>query len=124
MLIHRIELTNFKSFASAVVDMAPGLTAIVGDNGAGKTAILQAIGLGVFDVRPRPLATVMRHGATDASVAVEFTSGLDDRRYCVTRKSAPHARARHRSALAERAPGVFGARRGARARLRAARRRR
>ena len=86
MLIHRIELTNFKSFDSAVVDMAPGLTAIVGDNGAGKTAILQAIGLGVFDVRPRPLATAMRHGATDASVAVEFTSGLDDRRYRVTRK--------------------------------------
>ncbi len=86
MLIHRIELTNFKSFASAAIDMSPGLTAIVGDNGAGKTAILQAIGLGVFDVRPRPLATVMRHGATDASVAVEFTSGLDDRRYCVTRR--------------------------------------
>ena len=86
MLIHRIELTNFKSFASAVIDMEPGLTAIVGDNGAGKTAILQAIGLGVFDVRPRPLATAMRHGTTDASVAVEFTSGWDDRRYRVTRK--------------------------------------
>ena len=86
MLIHRIEITNFKSFASAAIDMSPGLTAIVGDNGAGKTAILQAIGLGVFDVRPRPLATVMRHGTTDASVAVEFTSGLDDRRYCVTRR--------------------------------------
>ena len=86
MLIHRIEITNFKSFASAVIDMEPGLTAIVGDNGAGKTAILQAIGLGVFDVRPRPLATAMRHGTTDASVAVEFTSGWDDRRYRVTRK--------------------------------------
>ena len=54
MLIHRIELTNFKSFASAIIEMAPGLTAIVGDNGAGKTAILQAIGLGAFDARPRP----------------------------------------------------------------------
>ena len=54
MLIHRVELANFKSFTAAAVDMAPGLTAIVGDNGAGKTAILQAIGLGMFDVRPRP----------------------------------------------------------------------
>ena len=86
MLIHRVELTNFKSFTAAAIDMAPGLTAIVGDNGAGKTAILQAIGLGVFDVRPRPLASVMRQGATDASVAIEFTSGLDGRRYRVTRK--------------------------------------
>ncbi len=86
MLIHRIELTNFKSFAAAAIDMAPGLTAIVGDNGAGKTAILQAIGLAVFDARPRPLATAMRHGASDASVAVEFTSGYDDRCYRITRK--------------------------------------
>ena len=86
MLIHRVELTNFKSFTSAVIDMAPGLTAIVGDNGAGKSAILQAIGLGVFDARPGPLASVMRHGATDASVTIEFTSGLDERRYRVTRK--------------------------------------
>ncbi|MCY3913591.1 MAG: SMC family ATPase [Chloroflexi bacterium] len=86
MLIHRIEITNFKSFGSAVIDMASGLTAIVGDNGAGKTAILQAIGLALFDVRPNPLRTVMRHGASDASVAIEFTSGLDQRRYRVTRK--------------------------------------
>ena len=86
MLIHRIELTNFKSFDSTVIDMAPGLTAIVGDNGAGKTAILQAIGLAVFDDRPHPLATVMRHGAADAEVSVEFTSGLDERRYRVTRR--------------------------------------
>lgn len=86
MLIHRIELTNFKSFGSAVIDMAPGLTAIVGDNGAGKTAILQAIGLALFDLRPSPLRTAMRHGASDASVAIEFTSGLDGRRYRVTRK--------------------------------------
>lgn len=86
MLIHRIEITNFKSFASAAIDMAPGLTAIVGDNGAGKTAILQAIGLALFDLRPSPLRTVMRHGASDASVAIEFTSGLDERCYRITRK--------------------------------------
>ncbi len=102
MLIHRIEITNFKSFASADIEMAPGLTAIVGDNGAGKTAILQAIGLGVFDARPRPLASAMRQGTTDASVAVEFTSGLDERRYRVTRK-LHRTRARGTGALAPHA---------------------
>ena len=86
MLIHRIELRNFKSFASAVIDLPAGLTAIVGHNGAGKTAILQAIGLGVFNVRPRPLASVMRGDATDTTVEIEFTSGQDDRRYRVVRK--------------------------------------
>lgn len=102
MLIHRVELTNFKSFASADIEMAPGLTAIVGDNGAGKTAILQAIGLGAFDLRPRPLASVMRHGATDASIAIEFTSGFDDRRYRVTRK-LHRTRARGTGALSSNA---------------------
>lgn len=102
MLIHRIEITNFKSFTSADIDMAPGLTAIVGDNGAGKTAILQAIGLGVFDTRPRPLASVMRHGATDASIVIEFTSGLDERRYRVTRK-LHRTRARGTGALSPHA---------------------
>ncbi len=102
MLIHRVELTNFKSFASADIEMAPGLTAIVGDNGAGKTAILQAIGLGAFDLRPRPLASVMRHGATDASIAIEFTSGFDDRRYRVTRR-LHRTRARGTGALSSNA---------------------
>ncbi len=102
MLIDRVRLTEFKSFAWADIEMSPGLTAIVGDNGAGKTTILQAIGLAVFDFRPRPIASAMRHGALDSSVAVEFTSGLDGRRYCVTRK-LHRTRARGTGALSPQA---------------------
>ena len=98
MLIHRIELSNFKSFASAEIELAPGLTAIVGDNGAGKTAILEAIGLGLFDSRPSRLATLMRHGAADTVVTIEFTSSLDQRSYRVTR-SLHRSRTRATGAL-------------------------
>lgn len=98
MLIHRIELSNFKSFASAEIDLAAGLTAIVGDNGAGKTAILEAIGLCLFDSRPSRLATIMRHGAADTVVTIEFTSSLDQRRYCITR-SLHRSRTRATGAL-------------------------
>jgi exonuclease SbcC len=98
MLIQRIELSNFKSFASAEIELAPGLTAIVGDNGAGKTAILEAIGLGLFDSRPSRLATLMRHGAADTVVTIEFTSSLDQRSYRVTR-SLHRSRTRATGAL-------------------------
>ena len=46
MLIHRVALTNIKSFKQAEIELAPGLTAIVGPNGAGKsTAIKLFLGL-------------------------------------------------------------------------------
>ena len=44
----------------------------------------------------------MRHGATDASIAIEFTSGLDERRYRVTRK-LHRTRARGTGALSPHA---------------------
>ncbi|MBM4438221.1 MAG: AAA family ATPase, partial [Actinobacteria bacterium] len=100
MLIHRIELSNVKSFARADIPLGPGLTAITGENGAGKSTILEAIGYALFGFLPyRPLSGFMRHGEAAAEVAVEFTSGLDDRRYRVTRRLR-RARARASGALA------------------------
>ena len=43
MRVRRLWLTDFRNFATADVELAPGLTAIVGDNGQGKTNLLEAI---------------------------------------------------------------------------------
>jgi putative ATP-dependent endonuclease of OLD family len=45
MYIEELSLANFRCFgpAGATIDLTPGLTAFVGVNGAGKTAVLQAL---------------------------------------------------------------------------------
>ena len=43
--VTRLTLTDFRSYASAGIAAAPGMVVITGDNGAGKTNILDAISL-------------------------------------------------------------------------------
>jgi len=43
MHITRVELENIKSHTSSVFDFGRGSTAITGENGAGKTTIIEAI---------------------------------------------------------------------------------
>lgn len=43
MRIDRLRLTDFRCYTSANVELAPGLTSIVGANGQGKTNVLEAI---------------------------------------------------------------------------------
>jgi predicted ATP-binding protein involved in virulence len=43
MRIHRIELTNFKKYAAQSFDLHPNFTLFIGDNGSGKTTVLDAI---------------------------------------------------------------------------------
>ena len=66
MLIRRLWLNDFRSYANAELNLAAGLTAIVGDNGAGKSNLLEAIGY---------LATLdsFRGAPTDACFSRWFT---------------------------------------------------
>ncbi len=45
MRLHRVWLTDFRSHGQASVDLADGLTAVIGANGTGKTNLLEAIGV-------------------------------------------------------------------------------
>ena len=49
MFIKRVELENIKSYADAAFDFERGSTAITGENGAGKTTIIEAIAWTLFD---------------------------------------------------------------------------
>ncbi len=70
MQIRTLELQNFRSYASAAIELSDGLTAIVGENGQGKTNLLEAIswiaGMGSF--RGVPDDALIRMGEDAAIV--------------------------------------------------------
>jgi DNA replication and repair protein RecF len=43
--VNRLTLTDFRSYASALVEPGPGFVLLFGDNGAGKTNLLEAVSL-------------------------------------------------------------------------------
>ncbi len=45
MLLTRLTLTDFRSYATASIEPGPGFIVLTGDNGAGKTNILEAVSL-------------------------------------------------------------------------------
>lgn len=73
MLLRRLWLADFRSYAAADVELAPGLSVVLGANGQGKTNLLEAIGylatLGSF--RGAPTEALIRSGAARAVVRAE-----------------------------------------------------
>jgi DNA replication and repair protein RecF len=67
--VQRLEVVDFRNHPAAAVDLRPGVTALVGPNGSGKTNLLEAVGylatLGSH--RPGQDAALVRSGA-DAAV--------------------------------------------------------
>lgn len=43
MIVRRIELTDFRNYSSASIEFADGVTVVSGDNGQGKTSLVEAI---------------------------------------------------------------------------------
>ena len=86
MQILHVELENIKSYERASIDFAPGVNAIVGHNGAGKSTILEAIGFTLFDSIPYKASDFLREGARTGSVAVTFVGSQDERPYRVERR--------------------------------------
>jgi exonuclease SbcC len=85
MLIKRVELENIKSHASAAFDFERGSTAITGENGAGKTTIIEAIAWTLFDTLDYKKDDFVKRGAKKGIVRVTFESSLDERDYTVHR---------------------------------------
>jgi exonuclease SbcC len=85
MHVTRVELENIKSYERRVFSFEPGLTAITGENGAGKTTILEAISWALFDTLEYSKEDFLRRGAKKGSVRVTFLSDVDERPYTVYR---------------------------------------
>jgi DNA replication and repair protein RecF len=69
MIIQRLELVDFRNYATATFELTPGTTVVVGDNGQGKTNLAEALAY---------LATLssFRNVATDALIRVGASSAV------------------------------------------------
>jgi DNA replication and repair protein RecF len=73
MRLDRVWLTDFRSYPSAEIVLAPGLTALLGDNGQGKTNVLEAIAwlATLSSFRGAPTDALIRQGAPSAVIRAE-----------------------------------------------------
>lgn len=69
MLTH-LSIRNYLLVDEVELDFTPGLTVLTGETGAGKSILVDALGLALGD---RAEAGVVRQGATRAEIAAEFT---------------------------------------------------
>ncbi len=78
MVLHlrRLWLTDFRNYATADVTLPPGVTAIVGRNGQGKTNLVEAVAyLAGTSLRGATTDAMVRVGADTAVVRAEATRG-------------------------------------------------
>jgi DNA repair protein SbcC/Rad50 len=86
MEILSVALRNFKSHSDRQFTFQPGTNAICGENGAGKTSILEAIAWVLFNHRGTyKTEDLVRNGAGSAQAMVAFVSNRDGRTYEVQR---------------------------------------
>ena len=74
MYVRRVELTDFRSYERVAVDFDPGVAVLVGQNGMGKTNLIEALGY-VATLDSHRVATdapLVRAGATSAVIRCEI----------------------------------------------------
>lgn len=86
MQILSVTLINFKTHRDRHFRFQPGTNAICGENGAGKTSILEAIAWVLFNYTGDYTKTdLIRNGSGSAQVSVTFVSSYDGRTYDIQR---------------------------------------
>ena len=89
MQILSVTLNNFKTHKDKQFEFQPGTNAICGENGAGKTSILEAIAWVLFNYSGSyKKDDLIRNGASSAQVRVAFISSRDSRTYEVQRSTS------------------------------------
>lgn len=81
MQITRLDLRDFRRFEQVSLEPNPGLNLLIGDNGAGKTSVIEALHLMAYSrsFRGRVREGLIREGATALEVFTEWTEGAGDR---------------------------------------------
>ena len=75
MRVSRLELVDFRGYEAAQLMLPEGVTVVVGDNGQGKTSLLEAVTWAAMgrSFRAVPDAALVRSGTEQAIVRVEVT---------------------------------------------------
>ncbi len=85
-MILEVYLENIKSYRAQRIEFTRGLNGIIGENGAGKTTILEAIGFCLFNHLPYNISDFVRRGESRAEIRIRIESPADGRVYRVVRK--------------------------------------
>jgi DNA repair protein SbcC/Rad50 len=85
MQITKVEIKNIKNHSQSEFTFRPGVVAICGPNGSGKTTILESVAWVLFDHLDYKRDDFVKRGTKRGQVAVGFVSDLDGREYVVTR---------------------------------------
>ncbi|MBM3671403.1 MAG: DNA replication/repair protein RecF [Actinobacteria bacterium] len=82
MRVTALSLADFRSYASADLELADGVTAVVGGNAAGKTSLLEAIGWAALGKSFRGVhdSALVRSGAEQAVVRADVRAAGDRHR--------------------------------------------
>lgn len=85
MIFTKLKLVNFKSHENTVIRFEKGISVIVGENGAGKSTILEAISFALFKQHTaKKIDDLVRNNADSMSVELEFNS--NGRQYKIIRE--------------------------------------
>ena len=86
MILEKLKLKNFLIHKDSEIEFSPyGITAFIGDNGAGKSSIVEAIAFALYGTRKdrKKLQDYVRWGTRQASVELYFKIG--SKRYKIER---------------------------------------
>ena len=85
MIFTKLKLINFKSHENTVIRFDDGISVIVGENGAGKSTILEAISFALFKQHTgKKIDDLVRNNASSMLVELEFNS--NGRQYKIIRE--------------------------------------
>ena len=84
MIIKKVQLENYRSHSNITVDFTKGVNLILGKNGKGKTSILEAISIVMFNTKDRDGKKTgkkyIKFGEKSSKVEIDFIAN-DGREY-------------------------------------------
>lgn len=86
MILKRLKMDNFRSYANADVSIPSGINLFEGDIGSGKSSILYAIEFALFGLGDMRGENLMSSGKDKTSVLLEFD--IDGKDYAISRSLA------------------------------------